>query len=278
MIPIENLIVTADDFGISLGVNQAIIKAHINGGLTNASLMVNANYLDNALQLARQQAPNLKLGLHINITTGKPVSQQKHIPHLLNKDGNFKYGPVSLLVQTLLNPHIMPEIEKEITAQIKKLQDYNVQINHFDGHHHVQMIPRIFKIVTNLAKKHNIQQLRIVNESLCHTLAHTNNYNFLFGSAIARYALLKCLCFCNNFKTDTYFFSILHSCKITPALIKNLTIPKNFKNIEIMLHPGDAAIDKSLDNVINMEKTHLASPYRQLELETALQCKKINQI
>lgn len=273
MIPFENLIITADDFGISQGVNQAVIKAYTQGGLTNASIMVNALCFEEAIKLSFERAPGLKLGLHINLTAGKPVLPLKQVAHLVDGNGCFKYGPIGLLVQTILNPHILAEIEREIEAQIQKLQLQDIQVEHIDGHHHVQMIPRIFSIVTKLAEKYGVQRVRIVNESLADTICKTQKIHFLFNGGIARYMLLKTMCIFNNYKTKTYFFSILNSCRITPELVKNLNIPSGFKNIEIMLHPGNPDIDKNADVLLG-ERLHLVSNCREVELDVALKFKK----
>lgn len=265
-----DVIITADDFGISPGVNQAVIRAHTEGGLTNASLMANAKYFTEALELAKSKAPELKLGLHINLTGGKALLPIKYVPHLVDRMGNFKYGPVGLLVQTILNPHILSEVEREIKAQIQQLQKEGVRISHFDGHHHVQMIPRIFSIVKRMAETYSVPHIRIVNESIFNTISQTYNWDFLSNGGIARFLLLKTLCIFNRYKTKTYFFSILHSCRITPELVKNLKVPSRFENIEIMLHPGNPEIDKNADIGNINEKSHLASHFRTVELDVAL--------
>jgi hypothetical protein len=270
MIPSEKLIITADDFGISPGVNQAVIESHLKGGLTNASLMVNGKYFSEALSLAREQAPGLKLGLHINLTGGKSVLPLKYVPHLVDSKGNFKYGPVAILLQTIINPHILVQIEREIEAQIKKLKENGIEISHFDGHHHVQMIPGVFTIVKKLADKYNVARIRVVNESIIHTISQTYNWDFLTNGGIARFALLKTLGIVNRYKTRTYFFSILHSCGINPDLIKDLTVPRGFDDIEIMLHPGNPEIDRNADIGITNEKLHLISQCRNVEFEVAL--------
>jgi len=274
MIPSEKLIITADDFGISPGVNGAVIEAHLKGALTNASLMVNGKYFEEAISLAKSQAPDLKLGLHINLTGGNAILPLKYVPHLVDSNGKFKYGHVGLLVQTILNPHILVQLEREIEAQINKLQEHDVKISHFDGHHHIHMIPSLFKIVKKLAEKYNVPQIRVVNESILNTISHTYNWDFLTNGGIARFALLKTLCILNRYKTKTYFFSILHSCGITPELLKNINIPRGFDNIEIMLHPGNPVIDRNADIGIINEKLHLISPCRNVEREVALMFRK----
>lgn len=264
------LIVTADDFGISPGVNNAVIEAHLKGLLTNASLLVSAKYFENAVEMAKEKAPNLKLGLHVNLTGGRPVLPVSAVPSLVNGEGNFKYGTVGLLISTILKPGIINEISQEIEAQINRLKETGVDIAHIDGHHHVQMIPAIFPIVLNLAEKYSIGRVRVVNESLLHSFYKTRSANFFINGGIARYALLKSMCIINNYKTKTYFFSILHSCKITPELIKNISIPSGYDSMEIMLHPGNSEMDKDPDTGEIGECPHLTSHYRDIELQTAL--------
>ena len=273
-IPRDKLIVCADDFGISPGVNQAIIEAHTKGVLTHASLLANGAYLEDAVKLSSEMAPSLKLGLHINLTGGKPVLPSKKIPGLVNEDGDFKYGSVTLLFKVILKPFLLLEIREEIEAQINKLQKMGVHIFHMDGHHHVQMIPGIFKIVEKFADKYKIPRIRVVNEDLNTTILQTGSISFLKGGGLAKYALLSTLCSLNKYKTRTYFFSIVNSCRIPPELIKNISIPKGFDSMEIMLHPGNPGIDKDFDTGNIDEYEHLTSEFRTLELQTALELKK----
>lgn len=266
----KNLIVTADDFGISPGVNEAIIKAHVDGALTNASLLANSSHLEAAIRLANDTTPGLKLGLHINLTGGKPLLPPSDVPNLVDKKGKFKHGPIGLLLQTIVKPSIINEIRNEIEAQIKKLKNLGVNIEHIDGHHHIQMIPKIFPIIEKFSNIYIIPRIRIVNEDLWHTITQTANIKFFINGGILRYALLKTFCYLNKHKTNTYFFSILNSCNITPELFKNIQIPKGFDNIEIMLHPGNPEIDTNSDIGDFDEVVHLTSPCREKELQTAL--------
>lgn len=268
--PRKNVIVTADDFGISPGVNRAVLISHNRGSLTHASLMANGKHLKDAIILSGVSAPNLKLGLHINLTSGKPVLKPEQVPDLVDEGGNFKYGPVGLLLQIIVNSNLKKQITAEITAQINKLKKREVQISHLDGHHHVHMIPGIFPLVVKLAKEFNIPRIRVVNESLVNTMINTRKINFLWNGGFARYVLLKTMCRINNYKTDTYFFSILYSCKITPELLENIRIPKGFVNIEIMLHPGVPEMDAEADTGAIYEREHLTSPDRVVELGVAL--------
>ena len=92
-----DVIFNADDFGISQGVNDAIFKAHTEGILNSTSLMINQDFAADAVQKAKQM-PDLKIGLHINLTNQKPASNPDEIPLLVDKDGNFKNGFVNLFI------------------------------------------------------------------------------------------------------------------------------------------------------------------------------------
>ena len=90
-------IFNADDFGISKGVNAAIVKAHREGILNSASLMINQKYADDAVKLAKEM-PNMEIGLHLNLTNEYPAAPAKKIPLLVNEQGKLKNGFLNLFL------------------------------------------------------------------------------------------------------------------------------------------------------------------------------------
>ena len=93
-------IINADDFGISPGVNQAIITAYQKGVLNSTSMMMNVAYTDEAIALYKQN-PGLAVGVHLNLTNQlnqRPIAEPKDIPLLVDKNGNLKHGFVSLMI------------------------------------------------------------------------------------------------------------------------------------------------------------------------------------
>ncbi|MBQ3350145.1 MAG: ChbG/HpnK family deacetylase [Thermoguttaceae bacterium] len=148
----NKLIVTADDLGFSPSVNGAIIEAHKNGILTAASLMVNMPFAEQAAEQVSTETPKLGLGLHICLTSGKPVSHPSEVPLLVNKNGDFCRSFPSLLA--LLNfssarkkANARTQVEKEILAQFDKMRkfvrQYNLVFDHLDSHQHIHFIPGI---------------------------------------------------------------------------------------------------------------------------------------
>ena len=140
----DKIIFNADDFGISKGVNEAICKAYHEGILNSASLMVNQKYAKEAVKLHKNM-PNLKLGLHVNLTNECPASDVKDIPLLVGKDKKFKNGFLKLFLLSLFKPFkFKQQVRTEVEAQIVKALDMGVKLSHIDSHRHVHMIPAVF--------------------------------------------------------------------------------------------------------------------------------------
>ena len=131
----KRLIVAADDFGITEGVNRAIIHAHKEGIVTSASLMVNGPAVDSAIALARQN-PTLDIGLHLNLT---------------NKPFAFALSAKR------------KDLEASIRSQIELAVGTGLNISHIDGHKHVHVIPAVLSILRRVAPEYGIRALRTMN-------------------------------------------------------------------------------------------------------------------
>src|SRR5947209_20584184 len=94
MSPARRLIVNADDFGRSHSINQAVVRAHREGILTSASLMVNGEAADEAIVLARQN-PRLGVRLHVSLICGTSALAPAAIPGLVDAGGQFGLHPAA---------------------------------------------------------------------------------------------------------------------------------------------------------------------------------------
>jgi chitin disaccharide deacetylase len=267
-------ILSADDFGISPGVNNAVIEAHKNGYLTHTSVMANMPFARDACTRRNNEAPGLHVGLHLNLSVGSPISHAASVRALVGGDGRFRHGFLGLLllpVFTYRNNEILCQVETEIESQIVECLRYGVRPEHIDSHRHIHTIPWIFNITLKLAKKYNIDRVRILNESLLNSLKLPHRLRMLYGGGLIKYLVLKTLYYINGRKSDIYFFSILHGSKITPDMLGKLIKPDGFARIEIMLHPGDPGFDREPPAGLPYnEKLHMRSPYRVAEYHTAL--------
>jgi chitin disaccharide deacetylase len=166
---VKRLIVNADDFGLTSGVNQAIVELHDQGVLSSATLMARASATDEAIQLAIAN-PSLGVGCHVVLVDGQPVlSGRDDIPWLADPtNGRLRNSPGNLLSdlyqQRLRNPfarqHILEEIEEEAAAQIALLQSRSLRLTHIDTHKHMHMFPAILRPVLRAARAAGIRTIR----------------------------------------------------------------------------------------------------------------------
>lgn len=159
------LIVHADDFGLTDGVNEGIRQAHMNGILTSTSIIANGSAFEHALGIL-EQIPTLDTGIHLTLVEEKPLNDQNQIQSLTGANGRFLGNAKIFMQRYLTGQIIISEVRKELEAQIKKVRDHGLKISHIDGHQHLHMLPNILKVTLELAKEYNIPAIRIPNENL----------------------------------------------------------------------------------------------------------------
>ncbi|MGH9595993.1 MAG: ChbG/HpnK family deacetylase, partial [Edaphobacter sp.] len=154
------LIINADDFGLTLGINRAIAELHRANVLTSATLMATGAAFDDAASIARAN-PTLGVGCHIVLTDGVPASPPQTITTLLGSDGKTFRPSLVDFIQALLRGNIGEEdIEREATAQIQKLQTAGVRITHLDTHKHTHLFPAVTRPLLRIAERHSIAAIR----------------------------------------------------------------------------------------------------------------------
>src|ERR1700751_5833408 len=123
---VKNLIVNADDLGWTQGVNRGIAEAHRNGIVPSTSLLANGRAFEAGVQTARE-SPRLGVGVHLNLSDGKPVAPAEEVRSLLDKNGNFSGGPEALLLRLTAKKLETKEVEAEWNAQIEKVRAAGVR-------------------------------------------------------------------------------------------------------------------------------------------------------
>src|SRR5260370_31131196 len=156
----KRLIVNADDFGWSEGVNRGIAEAYRSGIVTSATVLANGEAFDGAVRLARQER-RLGVGVQLNLSDGAPLLPRWEVPSLVNEQGQFSGGPMKLVARMLAGKLRAAEVEAEWHAQIAKVKKAGIQPTHLDGHKHVHMLPALFPIALRLAKRHGIAAVRV---------------------------------------------------------------------------------------------------------------------
>ncbi len=154
------LIINADDFGLTPGVNRAIAELHDAGAVTSATLMATGPAFDDAVTLALAR-PSLGVGCHILLVDGKPVSDPATIPTLLAPDrrtfrnslGDFALGVLRGVIRE-------DEIQRETLAQIQKLQSAGLRLTHIDTHKHTHLLSRVTRPIIRALEQSDIRAIR----------------------------------------------------------------------------------------------------------------------
>ena len=254
----KEILINADDFGISNGVNRAIIEGNKNGIINSASVMI--NLLQNSKEIEEFiNTSNIKFGLHLNLTNGHCVSNPSEVNLLVNENGEFKNGFLKLLLLSLFKrKQLKKQIEIETKSQISKTNEFKINLQHIDSHRHIHMIPVIFNVVKKIAHENSIPRIRVINENIFYTTKYNRDFSYLFDGGLIKYLILRTFAFINNYKTNSYFFSILYTGKIFSKIVKNLKVPSNFTILEVGVHPNVGGLDELKDvcdeNIISINR------------------------
>ena len=158
----KRLIINADDFGLTPGVTRGILDAHINGVVTSTSAMMNSAYIAASLAAAQQKAPDLGIGVHLVLTSGKPVLSPEKIPTLVDDTGHF----YKILQFTELVDSLDPaDVRNEWQAQIEAFIASGRRPDHLDSHHHSSYAsPALFTAMLELAREYKLP-IRLLTKS-----------------------------------------------------------------------------------------------------------------
>jgi chitin disaccharide deacetylase len=160
----KRLIVNADDIGADEERNAGIFEAIDAGIVTSGSILANGPALKDAVCRVRSREPrSISFGIHLNLSEGKPLSSG--LRHLTGHDGNFRgKADARRLLMRRGDVELQKEIRKEIAAQIRRVQDTGVPIDHLDGHQHVHVFPAVVTLAAEAAKTYAIPWARVPEE------------------------------------------------------------------------------------------------------------------
>ncbi len=160
---LKRLIVTADDFGASSNVNEAIETAHRDGILTSASLMVAAPMAADAVGRAKK-LPGLRVGLHLVVVRGRPMLAPELIPDLVDGAGNLDRNLVRAGVRYFFLPRVRRQLAQEIRAQFEAFQATGLTLDHVNAHNHMHLHPSVLGMILEIGRAFGLKAVRLPYE------------------------------------------------------------------------------------------------------------------
>ena len=155
----KKMIINADDFGLTKGINKAIIECYKKGIVTSASIMANGREFEDAVELSKKN-DGLDLGIHLSLIGEAPILVPEEIPSLMGRKGFLVENSFMFFKKYIAGKIDKNQIELELRAQIGKCLNVNLKLNHINSHQHLHIIPGILDTVISLARYYGIPVIR----------------------------------------------------------------------------------------------------------------------
>ena len=237
----RGLIVTADDFGAALEVNEAVEHAHRHGVLTAASLMVSGAAARDAIARAKSM-PSLRVGLHLVLVDGKPILPARAVPDLVDSTGYFRNDMARAGAAMFFRPKVREQLAAEIAAQFEAFAATGLELDHVNAHRHFHLHPTIASLMIRMAKAHGVKGARVPLEPwaiLARIEAYRGNATVALTVPFAR--ALRARFRQAGMAAPDQVFGLAWSGAMTPGRFKGLieNLPDGLS--EIYLHPATGA-------------------------------------
>jgi chitin disaccharide deacetylase len=155
---VRRLIINADDFGFTLGVNRAIVETHTHGVVTSSTLMANGRAFPDAVSLAKT-LPNLGIGCHVVLIDGEPVLPSSQLSSL-TLNSHFRDGIKTFAARAIAGRINADQVAAEAAAQIRKIQSTGIAVTHIDTHKHTHLFPKILHPLLHAAAACGVRAIR----------------------------------------------------------------------------------------------------------------------
>jgi hopanoid biosynthesis associated protein HpnK len=232
----RRLIVNADDFGRAHSINAAVIRAHREGILTTASLMVNEPGFDEAVKLAKEN-PKLGVGLHLTLLQGHSALPPEKIPGLVNSRGEFSESPVGVGINYFFKRSLRKQLRAEIHAQFEKFHSTGLPLDHVNGHLHLHLHPVVFKILMADSEQLGIRHLRLTRDCFSRSRKMSRGHWFYRISHAAIFEMLS------NRTRKTLAQKKIRHAQITFGLLQDSCVDENYiLKLLPELPPGDSEL------------------------------------
>jgi hopanoid biosynthesis associated protein HpnK len=264
----RRLIINADDFGRSRSINAAILRAHREGLLTTASLMVTGDACEEAVAMAREN-PRLGVGLHLTLAMGRAALAPSEIPGLVNERGEFGRSAVAAGLRYFACRRLREELRREIAAQFARFRATGLPLDHVNGHLNLHLHPTVFGLLMESAPEWGITHLRLTRDPFwlnarlaggqwLYRASHALIFHLL--SRHARAELRQ-----RGIRHTARVFGLLQNARVDEAFVERLLPRLSAGDSELYSHPSldefrpelDALVSPRLKEIVARERIEL---------------------
>ena len=240
----KQVILNADDFGLTRGINDGVIRAHLDGILTSATLMATGPAFEDAVEKAKAN-PKLGVGCHLVLTGGISVAPPQEIPTLASPEGQLPETLASFVARVTSGRIRSSDIETEVRAQIDRIRRAGLEPTHVDTHKHTHVHPRVMRVVALVARDCGIARIRNPIESFRDSWDSTRTdgvgrikdlaASTAVLSVASQFRAMAKRC---NLRFPEHFLGLAATGRVTAAALGRLIDSLPEGTTEIMLHPG----------------------------------------
>jgi hopanoid biosynthesis associated protein HpnK len=226
---LKHVILNADDFGGALEVNEAVERAHRDGVLRAASLMVGAPAAQDAVERAKRM-PHLAVGLHLVLVHGTPVLPPERVPLLVDENGAFPTDLVRAGVRFFFRPGVRAQLAAEIRAQFERFAATGLRLDHANAQSHMHVHPTIFRLMLQIGRNFGLRAVRIPREP------HGGTRSIELWLSLMRRRAKQAGIVCND-----YAFGVNEAGALTEERVLQILDGLPDGVTEIFFHPATAA-------------------------------------
>jgi len=241
---VQRVIINADDFGLSPGVNRGILDAFHRGILTSTTMLVNLRGFDDAVQLAHQN-PDLPVGIHLSLLWGAPVSDPSTVPSLVEANRQFPRSLGVLARRYWLGVLNLDHVRTEFRAQVERFRNAGLKATHVDTHKHVHCLPGVLDALGHVVSEERIQRVRFPSED---GLAQTMDGLPVQASSMKSRLKSRLVAFLvrngrpalerRGLRTTDHFAGIEHQDRLDSGTLQFILSHLRDGVTELMCHPG----------------------------------------
>ena len=253
LVGMKRLIVNADDFGFTRGVNAGILRAYTTGIVTSTTIMANGEAFDDAVELARAN-PGLGVGCHLAVVGGRPIAHRSEVRSLVDEDGALPPTLTQLMIKLAKRSVPTDELACELRAQIERVVHAGINPTHLDTHKHSHTHPQVMKALARVAGEFGIRCVRNPFENVFAPARLKSYAKFAYLKQSALSAAIhpgvlqfKKMVRHRGLKTPDRFFGVKLTGMLDSEAIRSMMESLPEGTAELMCHPGvyDDGLDRA---------------------------------